>query len=102
VVKVQIAEKLSSGAKAHLLFSASCGTTKVVPFQNIEQFNIFSGAKAPDLFLAGVRSLKTPAPSGYVVRDGKLLPVGWRPEIYVFPPISQTTCGGASVWKDVR
>jgi CHAT domain-containing protein/Tfp pilus assembly protein PilF len=34
VLKVQIAEKLSSGAKAHPLFSASCGTTKVVPFQN--------------------------------------------------------------------
>jgi uncharacterized protein (DUF1800 family) len=34
VVKVQIAEKLPSGAKARPLFSAPCGTTKVVPFQN--------------------------------------------------------------------
>jgi CHAT domain-containing protein len=34
VLKVQIAEKLPSGAKAHPLLIASCGTTKVVPFQN--------------------------------------------------------------------
>jgi hypothetical protein len=33
VVRVQITQRLPSGAKAHPLFSASCGTTKVVPFQ---------------------------------------------------------------------
>jgi hypothetical protein len=35
VVQVGNHENRSSGAKAHPLFSASCGTTKVVPFQNL-------------------------------------------------------------------
>jgi hypothetical protein len=35
VVKVQIAEKHPSGAKAHRFLSNICGTTKVVPFQNL-------------------------------------------------------------------
>jgi hypothetical protein len=35
VMKVQIAEKHPSGAKAHRLLSSICGTTKVVPFQNL-------------------------------------------------------------------
>jgi hypothetical protein len=35
VVKVQIAEKHPSGAKARRLFSAICGTTEVVPYQNL-------------------------------------------------------------------
>ena len=35
VVKVQIAEKHPSGAKAHRLLSTICGTTKVVRFQNL-------------------------------------------------------------------
>jgi len=33
-IRASITENLPSGAKAHPLFSASCGTTKVVPFQN--------------------------------------------------------------------
>jgi hypothetical protein len=35
VVKVPIAEEHPSGAKAHRLLSAICGTTEVVPFQNL-------------------------------------------------------------------
>src|ERR1035437_5173161 len=35
VVKVQIAEKHPSGARAHRFLSNICGTTKVVPFQNL-------------------------------------------------------------------
>jgi len=34
VVKVEIAERHPSGAEAHRLFSAICGTSKAVPFQN--------------------------------------------------------------------
>jgi hypothetical protein len=34
VAKVENAEKLPSAAKANPLLSASCGTTKGVPFQN--------------------------------------------------------------------
>jgi LSD1 subclass zinc finger protein len=34
VVKIGIAKKLTSGAKAQRLFCAICGTTNVVPFQN--------------------------------------------------------------------
>jgi hypothetical protein len=34
VVKVQIAEKHPSGAKARDFLSGMCGTTEVVPFQN--------------------------------------------------------------------
>jgi hypothetical protein len=35
MVKVEIPKELPSGAEANTLLSASCGTTKVVPFQNM-------------------------------------------------------------------
>jgi hypothetical protein len=35
VVKGDNSENHPSGAEAHPLLSASCGTTKVVPFQNM-------------------------------------------------------------------
>jgi hypothetical protein len=40
VVKVENSENLPSGAKAHPLLSSSCGTTKVVPFQNTTPITI--------------------------------------------------------------
>jgi len=35
VVKVESVENHPSGAKAHRFLSAICGTTEVVPFQNV-------------------------------------------------------------------
>jgi hypothetical protein len=35
MVKVQIPQKHSSGAKARRLFSAICGTAEAMPFQNL-------------------------------------------------------------------
>jgi hypothetical protein len=44
----EMSEKHPSEAEAHGLFSASCGTTEVVPFQNLGwQQSFFAGCKAP-------------------------------------------------------
>jgi hypothetical protein len=65
VARVQIAEKRPSGAKAHTFFSAPCGTTKVVPFQNqtfpTGCYPCLKDCKIPKLFLSGANDQYAPA-----------------------------------------